>query len=86
MSRLKTSRVFRSQWGAPLLVSIAVAAACSTPAPTNNRTPSGTGAPPAAPPSGVSGFTPLTRSIHPLAKPQFDVGHRDPSIPTPNAR
>src|SRR5580693_4595307 len=80
MGRVDSSRVFRNRGRAALLFAIAsigVAAACSTPPSTSTA-----GARPSGASSSTSGLTPLTRSVHPFAKPQFDLGRRDPSIPT----
>jgi hypothetical protein len=82
MARFDSSRVLNRRATAAVLAAI-VAAACST--PPSSSSSSAPGATKAAPPASASSpgaFTAITRNIHPLAKPQFDLGHRDPSIPT----
>jgi subtilase family serine protease len=55
-----------------------VAVACSTPPSTGGPST----APPAATTPAPAALTELTRNLHPLARPEYDVGRRDPSILT----
>ena len=67
----------------PVLVALGAAFGCSTP-PTSGGS-SSSGAPSPTPPAQQQqqqGLTPLTRSVHPLARPEFDLGRRDPSVVT----
>ena len=66
----------RTRFLAPALVVVgAVLTACSTP-PSRGGS-SSSSAPAAASPDAL---VPLARSVHPFARPQYDLGHRDPSL------
>jgi hypothetical protein len=69
---------FRARVVAPALLVTLVAVACSTP-PSTESAPVRPTAPAA---SSAPELTPLTRSVQPFARPELDLGHRDPSIPT----
>ncbi len=70
--------LIRARTIAPTLVALGAVLACSTP-PSGGSSSSGSAPPPAAP---AQALAPLARNLHPFARPEFDVGHRDPSILT----
>src|SRR5580692_2732890 len=65
----------------PALVALGATFGCSTP-PTGGSSSSGAPSPTPPPQQQQQGLTPLTRSVHPLARPEFDLGRRDPSVVT----
>ena len=70
----------RLRFFAPAVLAVGVTVACSTPPSTGSLS---TADPPPAPaPTSARALTPLTRNLHPLARPELDAGRRDPSIPT----
>ncbi len=64
---------------APVLVALGVATGCSTP-PSNGNGSSSTSTP--AAPTSAPQLTALPRTMHPFARPENDIGRRDPSIVT----